>query len=298
MTSTKSRVSLIIPTLNAGAAITLLIQALENQTRQLDEIFVIDSSSTDSTQNRVRALQRQYTNLELKVIPKNTFNHGGTRDLAFRLTDGEYVLFMTQDALPSSNTYVNEILKPFIDPSVAMVSGRQIPRENASLFEKYVREFNYPEKPFIRRKDDITRLGVKAYFASDVCSAYRRSSYLSVGGFDSPIETNEDMLIAAKFLNAGKAIAYQPQASVIHSHNLSLRQQYVRNKQIAKIMERYHSRLGGIDATPEGKRMVLAVSRRLLSDGHIISFIHFGFDCLARYCGNRVGKVAEHRHKR
>lgn len=290
-------VSLIIPTLNAGPAITMLIESLAKQTYAIDEILIIDSSSTDSTQRRVEELQKQQHNIMLKVIPRTSFNHGTTRDSALHLTHGEYVLFMTQDALPATDSYVENILRPFVDPRVAMVSGRQIPRNNARLFERYVREFNYPDQGFIRQQEDIKRLGVKAFFASDVCSAYRRSAYLHVGGFDHSIETNEDMLIAAKFLNADYKIAYQPQASVIHSHNLTLKQQYNRNRLIAKVMERYSSRLGNIDATPEGKRMVLVVTKRLLAGGHILSLVHFGFDCCARYVGNRTGKAEERRHQ-
>jgi transcriptional regulator with XRE-family HTH domain len=64
-------------------------------------------------------------------------------------------------------------------------------------YERLTRVFNYPEQPRIWREADIPRYGVKSYFFSNVCAAYRRDAYLAAGGFDAPILTNEDMMIAA-----------------------------------------------------------------------------------------------------
>ena len=52
---------------------------------------------------------------------------------------------------------------------------------------------------------DLPRLGIKTFFLSDACSAYRRAAYLAVGGFEKHVLTNEDMLIAARMI-AGVAV--------------------------------------------------------------------------------------------
>ena len=81
------------------------------------------------------------------------------------------------------------LLAAFSAPDIAAAYGRQIARPDAPKYEKLTRQFNYPDQPRIWREADIPRYGVKSYFFSNVCSAYRREAYLTVGGFDAPIIT-------------------------------------------------------------------------------------------------------------
>ena len=92
-------------------------------------------------------------------------------------------------------------------------------------------------------------LGIRSFLLSDSCAAYRRSAYESVGGFTHPIETNEDMLIAADFLRAGYALVYQAEARVLHAHNYSLLQEYRRNRKIGAFLVRYSERFQGANET-------------------------------------------------
>lgn len=78
------RISLVIPTLNAEDCIESLLRKLLSQTRVPDEIVVVDSSSMDRTADIVRNLSQANSCIELKVIDRKDFDHGGTRDDAFR----------------------------------------------------------------------------------------------------------------------------------------------------------------------------------------------------------------------
>ena len=205
-------------------------------------------------------------------------------------TTGDFVCFLTQDAVPVGREYFSHLLAPFEDPLVAMVSGRQLPKPDARPFERLVRSYNYPSESFVRTKDDIERLGIKAFFASDVCSAYRRTTYSLVGGFERPLNTNEDMLIASIFLRAGYKVAYAADAQVLHSHNYTLMQQYERNRQIGIFLEAHASDFNGVSEVGEGKRLVATVSRQLLAEGRVLELFAFGIDCAARLLGNRAGR--------
>ena len=89
------------------------------------EILVIDSGSTDSTLDIVR----RFPNAILHEIPNAEFGHGRTRNLAARLATGEYIAFLTHDAIPVSREWLREILAPFaLDDSIVAVMGKQIPR--------------------------------------------------------------------------------------------------------------------------------------------------------------------------
>ncbi|BDR55411.1 rhamnosyltransferase [Bombiscardovia apis] len=280
-------VSVIIPTLNAGEQITELLETLSAQDLRPDEILVVDSQSDDDTVKRVSAFE----NVKLISIERSTFNHGGTRDMAFKQAHGDYVLFLTQDALPKNRSYIRNLLAPFSNPKVGMASGRQIARADARPFEKLVRQFNYPDQSFTRSKADLPKLGIKTFFASDVCSAYRTTSYMAVGGFGKAVDTNEDMLIAAKMINSGYDIAYVADAEVIHSHNLSFKQQYKRNYAVGKFMETHKTAFLGADKglNNEGIQLVKYVMKNLLRERHYLSAYSFSLDCVARIAGNKAG---------
>lgn len=278
-------ISVIIPTLNAGKMIGLLIERLQSQHRVPDEIIVVDSSSTDNTQEVVK----RYPDVKLLVIDRKDFNHGGTRDYALRKSIGDFVLFLTQDAMPATPDYITNITVPFSDSRVAMVYGRQLPRQDALAAERLVREFSYSDESIRITKKDISRLGIKAFRGTDVCAAYRRTAYLEVGGFENPVRTNEDMFITARFLYAGWTVAYEASAAVIHSHNFTFKQQYNRNYIQGYEIEKHKSILGETDLTGEGMALVKYVAKGLLSQGRVVEFCRFFIDCGFRFAGNRNG---------
>lgn len=280
-------VSVIIPTLNAGKEIEALVTGLQEQSFPADEIIVIDSSSEDETIEICK-------NLPVKIIhiARKEFDHGKTRDKALRESEGDIVIFMTQDAVPANKDLIREMIAPFTDNKVAVVTGRQLPKADASAMEKYIREFNYPPESRIRTREDIPQFGIKTFFSSDVCAAYRRAYYLELGGFDYPIKTNEDMFFAARAIQAGYSVVYNAKAEVFHSHNFTLHEQYTRNYIQGYEIERHRKLLSGVSQDSEGIKMVEYVSKNLLSQGKIISFVFFGMDCIARYIGSKSGRNA------
>lgn len=280
-------VSVILPTLNAAGEIAALLAALKRQTRPPDEILVVDSASTDGTAELARTHGARVIS-----IPRPQFDHGGTRDAALRETTGEFVLFLTQDALPADERYIEHLLKPFADDRVAAVSGRQLPRQDARPYVRAVQQYRYPAQSRTWGPEVREALGIRAYHLSDVCSAYRRSAYEAVGGFAHPLPTNEDMLIAAAFLDAGYRLAYRADAAVVHSHNLTLRQEYRRNALIGRFLQEYGERLGNQGETGEGLRMMRQVLTQLVRSGHPLECLAFAADCTARLLGSRAGRRA------
>lgn len=282
---TNKKVSVIIMTLNAEMYLQNIIDMLKKQTMKPDEIIVVDSNSDDSTVEIVKN-----NNVRLIEIKREEFDHGGSRDLALRESIGDYVLFLTQDAEIGSEAYIENIISPFEDEKVAMVCGRQIAKNNATSYERLIREFNYPNKKMIKTKDDINTLGIKAYYMSDVCSAYRKDIYLKIGGFKHSILTNEDMLIAATALRNGYKTAYEPSAYVYHSHNFTLKQEFNRNALVGSFLKQNKKELGDCNVSSEGIALVKYVSKTLLKDKEYISFYRFGLICIAKYLGNLYGK--------
>lgn len=285
------KISLIIPTLNAQGEIGPLLDNLLVQSRVPDQIIVVDSASDDGTVEEVAAR----SGVELIEIKRSDFNHGATRDMALKRSTGDIVCFMTQDAVPVNERYIENLIAPLLaDERVAASSGRQLPKADARRYEQLVRGFNYTDKSNVRSFDDIKRIGIKAYFATDVCSAYNRDLYLELGGFCST-DMNEDMYLAAKAINAGYKVAYAADAEVYHSHNLSPKQQYARNFAIGRFLERNKDLLACESEVGEGKRLASNIAKTLVHERNFTELVAFGADCVARFLGNRKGRAAARR---
>ncbi len=282
------KISFIIPTLNAQGEIGPLLDNLLAQSRIPDQIIVVDSASDDATVEEVAARP----GVELIKINRADFNHGLTRDMALRRSAGDIVCFMTQDAVPANEHYIESLISPLLaDGQVVASSGRQLPKADARRYEQLVRGFNYTDESSVRTFDDIERIGIKAYFATDVCSAYNRNLYLELGGFCAT-DMSEDMYLAAKAINAGYKVAYAADAEVYHSHNLSPKQQYARNFAIGRFLERNKDLLICESEVGEGKRLASSIAKTLAHEKNFTELAAFGADCVARYLGNRKGRAA------
>ena len=165
----------------------------------------------------------------MKHLSKREFDHGRTRNQGVKLSDAEVFVMMTQDAIPADEFLVERLLEGLRGEKAAVAYARQLPGKDSSEAERYTRQFNYPEESRLKTKADLSELGIKTFFCSNVCAAYKRDIFDELGGFVNRAIFNEDMLYAAKAVEAGFGIAYAAQAKVYHSHNYTYRQQFRRN---------------------------------------------------------------------
>jgi rhamnosyltransferase len=225
MTNNSSNtISVIIPTRNAGQSFTWLLDILQNQTLKPVQIIVVDSESPDKT--RQLAVGR---NCKVITIKRAQFDHGTTRNLAASEVPSEFVVFLTQDAIPADENMIAELLKPMqADSNIAICYGRQLPRPGAGPLECFAREYNYPAQSILKMKKDIEVLGLKAFFCSNSCSAVRTAVFRKLGGFKNNVIVNEDMLFAANAMAHDYSVYYAAQAKVYHSHPYSVVQTFKR----------------------------------------------------------------------
>lgn len=98
--------------------------------------------------------------------------------------------------------------RPLGEELVGVSYARQLPASDCDFIERYTRRFNYPEESRIKGKEDIPELGIKTFFCSNVCAAYRRDVYEALGGFSRRTIFNEDMILAGRMVQAGYKVAY------------------------------------------------------------------------------------------
>ena len=192
------------------------------------EVLVIDSGSTDSTLDIVRS----FPSVRLHEISNSEFGHGRTRNLAAQLAQGEFVAYLTHDAIPASPRWLAELLAPFaLTPYVQGVVGKQVPRPNCVPTLRYdiIHAFSnqgpklgtslYQFRPDVQPVEEVDAMA----FYSDVNSAARRSFLVNVIPYrDVPYA--EDQMFGKDLLLAGHVKAYSDLGSVIHSNDLTLRE--------------------------------------------------------------------------
>lgn len=245
-------IDIIIPTYKPDTEFAKLLRSLALQVVRPNNIFVINTEE----QYWNKDWEDEYHNLKVIHIRKNEFDHGGSRNKAAKMSNADILVFMTQDALPVDENTIKELIKP-IEKNLAEISYcRQMPRREADLIEKYTRAFNYPEESRIKSSEDLARLGIKTFFCTNVCAAYKMDIFALLGGFPESVVLNEDSIFAARAIQAGYKVAYAAQAEVIHSHNYSGIQQFRRNFDIGVSHALYPEIFSKYPAQGEGMRLV------------------------------------------
>jgi rhamnosyltransferase len=214
---------LCVPTLNPGRHAALLLESVARQTIKPDVFLVVDSSSTDGS---LEAFSR--AGAELISIPRSTFDHGATRNIALELFEADFYIYLTQDAIPATNDSFQLLLDAFTAPKVGVAYGRQLPHKGADAMGAFARLFNYPAESRTRTLADAPALGIKTAFCSNSFAAYRRTAMLQVDGFPKSVICCEDLAVAARMLTAGWEIRYVADATVYHSHDYSAIEEFRR----------------------------------------------------------------------
>jgi len=225
--------SVIIPTKNAGDVFEGLLEALQEQRGVNFEVIIVDSGSKDNTLQRSKRFAKT-SGLPVKIfqIAPEDFGHGRTRNLAATKAQGLFLVYLTQDATPADNHWLEEMLLPFADPKVALVFGPHEPRADANPMIRA--ELNYffagfAEKGQLTTYATVSGAGVDRVgranddlfrFASNANAAYRKSAWEKNRFVDVPYA--EDQLMARALLQLGWRKVYNPRAAVLHSHNFSV----------------------------------------------------------------------------
>ncbi|MCI9146687.1 MAG: glycosyltransferase family 2 protein [Hungatella sp.] len=287
----KPKVDVLIPVYRPDGRFGRLLQMLGRQTYKVNQIIVINTEKQYWDEGRYKAVP----GLEVHHISKYEFDHGAARNLAAGYSGADVMIFMTDDAVPGDRYLVERLVEALEKEgpegeTIAMAYARQVPDKGCRAIERYTRAFNYPREDKIKTLADLPGMGIKTYFASNVCCAYRKDIFEKIGGFGDRAIFNEDMVYAAGAVKAGYAIAYAAKARVIHSHNLTFKGQFQRNFDLAVSQAQHPEVFAGLPSEGEGIRLVKDTARWLFRTGRfwLIPVLVVSSGC--KYMGYRMGK--------
>lgn len=224
-------VSVLFLTKNAGARFESVLDRVDNQTTDRDvEIVVVDSGSTDGTVERATG----YADTLVEIEPEE-FHHSRTRNLAADEASGDAYVYLTQDALPMDDDWLETLLDP-LGGDIGAAYSRQVAYPDAKPMDEFFYSYFYPDK---RRRltrsnvDDERDFYLENVFVSDVAVAIRAGVFADIQ-FREEVPMSEDKDFALRALNEGYELVYEPAAAVYHSHDYSLTELFERRYEDGK----------------------------------------------------------------
>ncbi len=265
-------VSVCIPTKNGGKLLDRVLEAVFNQKTDLEyEVICVDSGSVDDT---LKIIQK-YPKVKLIQIQPSEFGHGRTRNLAASHGTGEFIMFITQDALPASDEWMDQMIRAirnddkcvlgfgihYTYPGCNLLDARDI----AMHFNGFGMDNTYYwlDDPQRYAQDEGYR-HLLAY-SSDNNACVRRAVFEQYPYED--VEFAEDQIWTKKMMELGYHKVYCPHAPVYHSHNYPLRQYFKRYFDEYKGLYELH----GYRIVPGGRALPRAIAALIRSD---LRYIH------------------------
>lgn len=295
------RVDVVIPVYRPDGKLFRLVDSLCRQKQKPGRIQIMltlsgevgEESKLRERLDKIQAECPDAGGIELVVeaLPKEAFDHGGTRNTGIARCKAPYVLCMTQDAIPCDGRMIENLVAAMVrQPHAATVYARQVTGKKADILVRYTQEFNYPDKGCVKSRFQYRLLGIKTLFCSDVCCLYRRKLFEQLCGFEEGLLFGEDMLYARKALDAGYTVVYEPTAKVEHWHEYTMWKQLRRNFDIAVNQKDHPEVFHGLSSESEGLRYVKRVLTQLADKHAYWAMVRFVFQSGAKYIGFFLGK--------
>jgi len=233
--------SVIVPTNSNQTHLKSFIGMLKNQLGFKNLKIILINSGVDDLSNL------EDSTVKILTIKPEEFSHGLVRNLGMKECHGDYVFFLSDDAIPSSDHLFFDMCEVFSqDDKIAVVTARQIPRSDSDLMavfsiNDYYENLDLTEDRIIST-DNFKKLNSiqkrRTAQIDDVCSCYKQE-IISSYKFDK-VRYAEDLNIGIRLVNDGYKIAQLVSRGVIHSHrrpaSYYLKRQFVESKILSPLL--------------------------------------------------------------
>lgn len=191
-------------------------------------VVVVDNRSTEPDVEYVR---REFPDFEVVVAEKNDYLFSLNPIVATRPED---VVIILNNDMKVAPDFVAPLLEHFADPAVFAVSAsvfdwdsdrRQIGRRTISMRKWW----------FSKQDDFVVERPVYTVEAGGGCSAYRRTMFVELGGFDDLYRPGywEDMDLSYRAWTRGWTSCIEPRSRIWHRHGATLWDRSREDKMVA-----------------------------------------------------------------
>lgn len=207
-------VSIIIRTFNESKNIDKLLSICFSQKCSHPfEVVIVDSGSTDETCE----IALKYPIVLEKIAPEE-FTFGRSLNRGMKKSSGDFCIIVSAHCFPENEFWLEEMVKPFLNPKIGMVYGKQRGDSRTKFSEHQIFYKWFPE-------DSIEE--TEFTFCNNANSAIRKSLWEKFP-FDESLPGLEDMDWAKKIIINGSKLAYSAHANVFHIHEETYQQVFIR----------------------------------------------------------------------
>jgi len=211
--------------------------------------------------------------------------------LGARLARGEFLVYLPQDATPAGPGWLDALLLPFADGSIAGVYSRQVPRADAGAMEKCFLLGTYTGQYHVSKLGKGDYATLSQCFFSTVGGAIRASLWKE-HPFREDVIMSEDQAWSKEVMLAGHSIAYQPTAELLHSHQYGIADVFRRNFDSGYSIHQIFSDKTGISVI-EALFRVAHEAIYVLRSRRLMDILRFPLYESARHLGFWMGMHAE-----
>ncbi|MCK4489944.1 MAG: glycosyltransferase family 2 protein [Anaerolineales bacterium] len=283
--------SIVIRAYNEERHLGKLLIGIKKQSVQNCEVILVDSGSTDSTVEIASGFDTRIVSID-----PEEFTFGRSLNWGIKATAGEFIIIISAHCYPVFPDWLEQLLKPFEDPQVAVCYGKQ--RGADSNY--------YSEHQFFRNYfPDISQPNQGQPFTHNANAAIRKSLWKQ-HPYDEQLTGLEDLAWSSWAKEQGYSIAYVADAEIIHIHEETINQVHNRYRREAIAMKQI------LPASQFSIRnMISMIIRKVVKDvsqarsdrvllKEILNILQFRvFQYLGTWQGYRYsGKIDHQLHKR
>ena len=199
--------SIIIRAYNEEKHIGRLLSGIQQQTLKNVQIILVDSGSSDDTIK----IANQFPVEVVKIKPQD-FTFGRSLNLGISHARSDLVVMASAHVYPVYPDWLENLLKPFENPNVALSYGKQRGAQSTQFSEHQIFQHWFPEQSIANQAHP---------FCNNANSAVRRSLW-EQHPYDESLTGLEDLGWANWAREQGLSISYVASAEVVHVHNESL----------------------------------------------------------------------------
>jgi len=200
-------ISVVIPVRNEAETIERCLEAVLNQTSQLEEVIVVDDGSTDETGSIVKRIA-DLDGRRVTLVNNRSRGPSSATNSGILRARGDIVWLVDGDAIVDRN-WIKLALPFFEDPEVGGVAGTILPA-NPDTFWAAFAGCDIGHRFAGRLKSqDVGHI-------STCATAYRRNALLCVGLFDEQIRYGYDKDMSYRLKKAGYRLVVCKDLKVEH----------------------------------------------------------------------------------
>jgi rhamnosyltransferase len=215
--------SIVVRAYNEEKHLGRLLDGISHQTVKDVEVILVDSGSTDSTVE----IAAGYGAKVVHIHP-DEFTFGRSLNLGIEVASHPFIVIASAHVFPVYPDWLECLIKPFVDPKVALTYGKQRGGETTKFSEHQVFAQWYPQHSDPRQPHP---------FCNNANAVIRRSVW-ETHAYDETLTGLEDLAWANWALHEGYVIAYVAEAEIVHIHDETPRGVYNRYRREAMAFKR------------------------------------------------------------